>query len=526
MSDIAERVKKIVVEHLGVEAEKVTDRRQLHRRSGRRQPRHRRAGHGVRRRVRHRNSRRCGREDPDRQGRDRIHQVDAAKRRRSCHARRRAASRGRCASLNCSSAKRAMRRVVVTGMGIVSPLGVGRRARLAAAARRRSPASARIQSLRRAPTCPARSPGEVPRGDAAGRQASIPTTASPPKDQQKMDRSSSMAIAAAEQAVRGFRLEAGPTRKSATRTGVLIGSGIGGLQAIDEASIMLQEKGPRRISPVLHPLGADQPGLRPGLDQIRLQGPEPCGRHRLRHRRARDRRRRAADRARRCRRDGGRRRRGRRSAASASPASAPRARCPPASTTRPSGRRAPRTRTATASSWARAPAWSCSKNTSTPRSAARRSMPRCVGYGLSGDAYHITAPSEDGGGGFRAMQMALKRAELKPGDIDYINAHGTSTPLGDEIELGAVKRLFGDARHKLSHVLDQVGDRPSAGRRRRGRGDLLHPGDPRPGRAADAQSRQSVARAATSTWCRRRPSSARSSARCPTASASAAPTPA
>ncbi len=73
-----------------------------------------------------------------------------------------------------------------------------------------------------------------------------------------------------------------------------------------------------------------------------------------------------------------------------------------------------------------------------------------IGYGLSGDAFHITAPSPDGNGGFRSMQAALRRASLNPEDIDYINAHGTSTPKGDEIELGAVKRLFGDAAHKLS----------------------------------------------------------------------------
>jgi 3-oxoacyl-[acyl-carrier-protein] synthase II len=68
-----------------------------------------------------------------------------------------------------------------------------------------------------------------------------------------------------------------------------------------------------------------------------------------------------------------------------------------------------------------------------------------LGYGLAGDAYHITAPAEDGDGGFRAMKAALKDAGVEMADVDYINAHGTSTPLGDEIELGAVTRLLGDA---------------------------------------------------------------------------------
>ena len=112
-----------------------------------------------------------------------------------------------------------------------------------------------------------------------------------------------------------------------------------------------------------------------------------------------------------------------------------------------------------------------------------------LGYGLSGDAYHITAPSEDGDGGYRSMEMALKRAGLRPADVDYINAHGTST-MADTIELGAVERLLGDAasgvtmsstKSSIGHLLGAAGC---------GGGDLLHPRDPRSGGPPDDQPRQ------------------------------------
>ncbi|MSO88477.1 MAG: beta-ketoacyl-[acyl-carrier-protein] synthase II [Rhodospirillaceae bacterium] len=337
-----------------------------------------------------------------------------------------------------------MKRVVVTGIGLVTPLACGAtetwRRLIAGESGIRVIQSFDVSDL------PAKIAGQVPRGVAPN--LFNPDDWVPPKDQRKIDDFILFAITAAVQAIEdsGWKPQAEEDRE---RTGVMIGSGIGGLSSIFEASITLHEKGPRRISPFFIPsslinLASGQVSIRYGFKGPNHAVVTACstGAHAI------------GDAARMIQFDD-------------------------ADVMVAGGTEAAVCRIGMAG-FAAARALSTNFN-DTPERASRpwdkdrdgfvmgegsgivvleeldharrrgaKIYGEIVGYGMSGDAHHITAPAEDGNGGFRSMRGALKRAQLNPDDIDYINAHGTSTPLGDEIELGAVKRLFGQHAYKLS----------------------------------------------------------------------------
>jgi 3-oxoacyl-[acyl-carrier-protein] synthase II len=338
-----------------------------------------------------------------------------------------------------------MRRVVVTGIGLVTPLGVGTdnnwRRLIAGESGLRAIQSFDVSDL------PAKIAGQVPRGSTEEGLFNTDDWV-PPKDQKKMDLFIVYAIGAAVQAVEdsGWQPQDDEARE---RTGVMIGSGIGGLPGIAEMALTLHERGPRRVSPFFIP--ASLINLASGNVSIRygFKGPNHAvvtacstGAHAL------------GDAARLIQIDD-------------------------ADVMVCGGAEAAICRLGMAG-FAASRALSTNFN-DTPARASRpwdkdrdgfvmgegagmvileeyehakkrgaKIYAELIGYGMSGDAYHVTAPAEDGNGAFRSMRNALKRAQLAPDQIDYINAHGTSTPLGDEIELGAVKRLFGEHAYELS----------------------------------------------------------------------------
>ncbi|MDH3702049.1 MAG: beta-ketoacyl-ACP synthase II, partial [Alphaproteobacteria bacterium] len=338
-----------------------------------------------------------------------------------------------------------MRRVVVTGMGLVCPLGIG----VENVWKRLVNGESGIASIVNFETSDlaCKIAGQLPVGKAVD-GAFDPDEWVDVKDQRKMDRFILCAVAASEEAVRnsGWLPEAEEDRD---RTGVLIGAGIGGLPGICDTSVILHERGPRRVSPFF--IAANLINLASGQVSIRFgfRGPNHAvvtacasGAHAI------------GDAARMIMWDDA-------DVMVAGGAEATVCRIGMAGF---AASKALSTNFNDAPEQASRP-WDVDRDgfvmgegagvvvLEELEHAKRRGATiygEIIGYGMSGDAHHITAPAPDGSGAYRAMGAALKRANLNAEDIDYINAHGTSTPLGDEIEVNAVKRLYGDHAYSLS----------------------------------------------------------------------------
>lgn len=337
-----------------------------------------------------------------------------------------------------------MRRVVVTGMGMVTPLacGVGPswKKLIAGESGIRGTTGFDVSDLS------SRVAGQVPRGDGEG--LFNPNHWVEPKDQRKMDDFIVFAMAAAIEAVRdsGWMPQDEDSRE---RTGVMIGSGIGGLPGICEGAITLVEKGPRRISPFFIPaclinLASGHVSIRYGFTGPNHAVVTACstGAHAL------------GDATRLIQHgDADVMVAGGTEAAVCRMGVAGFAAARALSTgfnDRPEKASRPWDKDRDGFVMGEGAGIVVLEELEHARARGAKIYAEIIGYGLSGDAYHITAPAPNGQGGFRAMRNALRDAKLDVGDIDYINAHGTSTPLGDEIELGAVKRLFGPAAYQLS----------------------------------------------------------------------------
>ncbi|MBM3507718.1 MAG: beta-ketoacyl-ACP synthase II [Alphaproteobacteria bacterium] len=337
-----------------------------------------------------------------------------------------------------------MKRAVITGMGLVTPLGLGLehnwRRLIAGHSGARAITEFQTDDLRCKIAC------FVPRGQGEGELDLDKWIEGP--DRRKMDIFIQYGIVAAVQAVEhsGWKPE---TDEQRNRTGVLIGSGIGGLSTIEEGAITVKERGARRLSPFFIP--AALINLLSGWVAIRFgfKGPNhsvvtacSTGAHAI------------GDAARII-------QRGDADVMIAGGAEAAICRLGVAgfSSSRALSFNFNEQPTKASRPWDKdrdgfvmgeGAGVVVVEELEHARRRGAKIYAEVKGYGMSGDAYHITAPSETGDGAARAMQAALKDARLDPDQIDYINAHGTSTPLGDEIELGAVKRVFDPSAYKLS----------------------------------------------------------------------------
>ncbi|HYX01594.1 MAG TPA: beta-ketoacyl-ACP synthase II [Reyranella sp.] len=337
-----------------------------------------------------------------------------------------------------------MRRVVVTGMGMVTPLGDG----VATNWRRLMAAESGIRAIQSFDTSDlaTKIAGEVPVGDKANGHFNADVYVAP-KDQRKLDKFLIFGLAAAEQAVEdsGWRPQDDEGRN---RTGVLIGAGIGGLQTIYETSLVLKERGPRRVSPFFIPsalinLASGQVSIKYGFRGPNHSVVTACatGAHAL------------GDAARLIQlEDADVMVAGGAEAAICRLGIAGFNACKALSTDfndTPTAASRPWDKRRDGFVMGEGAGCVVLEEYEHAKKRGAKIYAEVLGYGLSGDAYHITAPSEDGNGAMRAMKAALKRAKLNVDQIDYVNAHGTST-MADVIELGAVKKTFGDAAYKLS----------------------------------------------------------------------------
>ncbi|MDP7549187.1 MAG: beta-ketoacyl-ACP synthase II [Alphaproteobacteria bacterium] len=336
------------------------------------------------------------------------------------------------------------RRVVVTGMGLVTPLGVG----IDAVWQRLLNSESGAGQIKKIDTAdlPVKIACEVPLGAAAPDFNADDWML--PKEQRRVDDFIVFGMAAAEQALAdaGWKPD---DEESLMRTGILAGSGIGGLPSIEAAAITLHERGPRRISPFFIP--GSLINLLSGNISIKygFRGPNHAvvtacstGAHAI------------GDAARLIMLDdadvmvaGGA------EAAISRLGMAGFAACKALSShfqDQPKRASRPYDKERDGFVMGEGSGIVVLEELEHAKARGAKIYAEVSGYGLSGDAHHITAPAPDGDGGYRAMRAALARAGLNPDDIDYINAHGTSTPLGDEIEVRAVQRLFGDAANQLS----------------------------------------------------------------------------